>query len=169
MQRSKCVSASVLVSLVIMGGLSGCTAKESNKGLNVKHTMRVKGTVLVDGKAPDTPVQVKAYPKGGSAQDQAPSSGATGKDGVFELNTYKQGDGLPEGEYKLTFTWTELRLGGAALSGAPADMLGGQYSDPQKTPFTVTVQESKDVVDVGVFELKKSASPKKLIDDRKSR
>ena len=167
MQFFECRSARVLLSLVFMGGLSGCSSQDSNTGLNMKPTVRVTGIVLVDGVAPDTPVIVKAYPPQASAQDQAPSSGGTGKDGVFELNTYKKGDGLPAGEYKLTFTWTELRLGGTALGGAPSDKLGGVYSDPKKTPFTVTIKESKDVVDLGVFELKKSATPKKLIDDRK--
>jgi hypothetical protein len=167
MHRIECQSVSVLLSLLIFSGLAGCgNDLDQNKGLNVKATMRVTGKVLVDGAAPETPVVVKAYPVAGAAQDQAPSSGGTGADGVFELSTYNKGDGLPAGDYKLTFVWTEMRLGGAALSGAPSDKLGGQYADSKTTPFTVTVKESKDVVDLGVFELKKSASPKKLRDDR---
>jgi hypothetical protein len=160
--------ASVLLTLVVMGGLSGCSGSEDpNKGLNVKPTTRVTGKVLVDGEAPDTPVQIKAYPESSSAKDQPPASGATGEDGIFQLNTYNEGDGLPAGEYKLTFVWTEMRLGGATFGGGLSDKLGGQYADPKKTPLTVTVKESGDVVDLGVFELKKSSQPKKLPDDRK--
>lgn len=167
MHRLECPSVSVLLSLLIFSGIAGCGNEvNSNKGLKVKPTMRVTGKVLVDGTAPETPVVVKAYPEGVAAQDQAPSSGGTGADGLFELSTYNKGDGLPAGDYKLTFVWTELRLGGAALGGAPSDKLGGQYADSKTTPFTVTVKESKDVVDLGVFELKKSATPKKLWDDR---
>ena len=167
MRRNDVLSASPLLSLVILGGLVGCGDDNSNKGLNVKPTMRVTGTVLVDGEAPQTPVQVKAYPDTAAAADQPPSSGVTDEEGVFDLSTYNKGDGLPEGEYKLTFQWTELRLGGAALGGSGSDKLGGQYSNPKTTPFTVTVEESKEVVDLGTFELKKSASPTKIEDDRK--
>ena len=166
MQRIECLSASILLSLVILLELSGCGSKtDPNKGLKVKSTMRVTGKVTVDGTAPETPVQVKAYPA--NAADQAPSSGLTGDGGVFHLNTYNKDDGLPAGEYKLAFTWTELSLGGAALGGGPSDKLGGQYADPKKSQFSVTVNESKEVVDLGVFELKKAAKPTKLNDDRR--
>jgi hypothetical protein len=166
MPRIECLPENVLLALVITVGLFGCRKVDPNKGLNVKPTTRVTGTVLVDGEAPDTPVQIKAYPAESSAQDQPPSSGSSGKGGVLELSTYKTGDGLPVGEYKLTFVWTEMRLGGAALGGGQSDKLGGQYADPKKTPFTVTIEKSNDVVDIGVFELKKSRDPKKLEDDR---
>jgi hypothetical protein len=172
MPRIEFLSLRVLLSLLIFSGLAGCgDAVDQNKGLKVKPTMRVTGKVLVDGAAPEIPVVVKAYPEGGATQDQAPSSGGTGADGVFELSTYNQGDGLPAGDYKLTFVCTELKLGGAALGGAPLDKLGGQYANPKTTPFSVTVKESKDkeskdVVDLGVFQLKKSSTPKQLWDDR---
>ena len=124
------------------------------------------GKVLVDGAPPDTPVLVKAHSEGITDGTQPLSSGGTGVDGVFELNTYSAVDGVPVGEYKLTFVWSELRLGGGALGGGSTDKLGGQYADPKTSQFKVTVAESKESLDIGVFELKKSATPTKILDDR---
>lgn len=166
MQRTEFQSVFSVLVPVLMAGILGCGGGESNKGINVKSTVRVTGKVLVDGVAPDTPIAVKAHPEGATDGAQPLSSGATGADGVFELNTYNAGDGVPVGEYKLTFVWAGLRLGGAALGGGGTDKLGGQYADPKTSQFKFTVAESKDLLDIGVFELKKSATPTKILDDR---
>ena len=167
MHRTECLSSHSVFSLIFLVGLSGCGGSDDpNKGINVKPTVHLTGKVLVDGVAPDTPVTIKAHLVGDAGGNQPLSSGGTGKDGVFGLNTYNSGDGLPPGEYKLTFLWTELRLGSAALGGGRTDKLGGQYADPKTSQFTVKVTESKDVLDIGAFELKKAATPTKIKDDR---
>lgn len=167
MHRTECLSSHSVFSLIFLVGLSGCGGSDDpNKGINVKPTVHLTGKVLVDGVAPDTPVTIKAHLVGNTSGDQPLSSGGTGKDGVFELNTYNAGDGVPPGEYKLTFLWTELRLGGGALGGGGTDKLGGQYADPKTSQFTVKVTESKDIQDIGAFELKKAATPTKIKDDR---
>lgn len=165
MYRIECLFAHSVLFLVFTTGLSGCNNADPNKGLDVKPTVHVTGKVLVDGVPPETPVSITAHIVG-DAGGQPVSSGGTDKDGVFELNTYNAADGLPTGEYKLTFLWTELRLGGGALQTPSGDKLGGQYSDPKASQFTVKVTESEDVLDIGVFELKKSAKPTQIKDDR---
>lgn len=167
MCRIECLSAQSVFLLVAVVAVSGCGSDiDPNKGINVRQTVRVTGKVLVDGVPPDMAVAVTARKVDGAPPDQPQSSGGTGKDGVFELTTYNRGDGLPPGEYKLTFVWMDLRLGGGALQTPNTDKLGGQYSDPKTTPFTVKVAESSEVVDIGVFELKKAAKPTTIQDDR---
>lgn len=166
MRRIKSLSGISGLFLIFALGLAGCSKDDPNKGLNVKPTIKVTGKVLVDGAPPETPVIVKAHIVNGTGGDQPLSTGGTAGEGVFEFNTYSKGDGLPVGEYKLTFVWAELRLGGGALGGGNTDKLGGQYADPKTSQFTVKVAESKDVVDIGLFELKKSATPTKIRDDR---
>ncbi len=167
MRRAEFLSARCILSLVMMVGLVGCGGGgDPNKGINVKPTVRVTGKVLVDGAPPETAVAVTAHLTSGTGGDQPLSSGGTGNEGVFELTTYNRGDGLPVGEYKLTFLWMELRLGGGALQTPNGDKLGGQYSDPKTSQFTVKVVESDDVQDIGVFELKKAENATPIKDDR---
>lgn len=69
------------------------------------------------------------------------SSALTGEDGKFEISTYKSGDGVPEGEYVLTFMWGKMNLMSASYGGE--DQLGGVHSDPKTS-------EVKTYVAVGV-------------------
>ena len=164
MRRTECLFAHSLSFLVFMVGLSGCGGgSDPNKGINVKPTVHVTGKVLVDGVPPETPIAVKAHQVVKTDETQPLSTGGTGKDGVFELNTYNKGDGVPPGEYKLTFLWGKLSMRGG-MQGE--DLLGGQYVRPDKSEFTIKVTESEGVLDLGVFELKKSAKPTKILDDR---
>lgn len=165
MIRTERLFAHFVLFLILPVSLSGCGSDaDPNKGINVKPTVQVTGKVLVDGVAPETPVAINAHVVGTADSGQPPSSGVTGKDGVFSLNTYNAADGMPVGEYKLTFLWGQMSMH-RGMQGA--DQLGGQYSEPGKSQFTVKVTESKDVLDIGVFELKKAAKPKEIPKDGK--
>lgn len=165
MNRTECLSAHCVLFLMLTVMLSGCGSDvDPNMGLNVKPTVQVTGKVLVDGVAPETPVAVKAHLVGKTDPGQPLSSGATDKDGVFKLNTYNAGDGMPPGEYKLTFLWGQIVMNRGMQGG---DKLGGVYSSPEKSQFTVKVAESKEVLDLGVFELKKAAKPTEIPKDGK--
>jgi len=71
----------------------------------------------------------------------------TKDDGSFQLYSYEPGDGVPPGEYTLTFTWQNFT--GLVFEGP--DKLNKRYSDPDKSTFKVKVDKSP--VDVGTIEL----------------
>lgn len=165
MRRIECLSAHFVLFLVSAVSLSGCGSDvDPNKGINVKPTVQVTGKVLVDGVPPATPVAVKAHLVGNVDPNQPISSAVTDKDGVFKLNTYNWGDGMPPGDYKLTFLWGQMTMH-RGMQGA--DQLGGVYSSPDKSQFKVTVAESSEALDIGVFELKKAARPVEIPKDGK--
>jgi hypothetical protein len=162
MHRSECLSACNIVFLVFTVGLYGCSGGGPSAGIDVKPTVSVTGKVVVDGESPETPIVVKAHMVNRDP-GQPLSSGITDKDGVFKLNTYNQGDGIPPGEYRLTFLWGTLSMRGG-MKGM--DQLGGRYYFPEDSPFTVTVAETEDDLDLGVFELEKAEEPLLIQDDR---
>jgi hypothetical protein len=74
-----------------------------------KPTFPVRGRVTVDGAAPGAPIQVECHNvQGMDSQHPTISQTDTKPDGSFEIATYESGDGVPEGEYVLTFAWQEL-------------------------------------------------------------
>jgi len=167
--KSLCHSGVSVLCLALLIGLSGCGGGDPNKGINVKTTFPATGKILVDGKSPSEfedmpPIQIKAWPQGEGVSDQPPGRAGSKPDGAFELTTYNAGDGLPVGEYKLTFKSTKVNLLNPGM--AAADHLGAQYLDPDKSNFTVTVSESGEVQGLESIDLKKAARPVILEDDR---
>ena len=71
----------------------------------------------------------------------------------FQISTYETGDGVPEGEYRLTFQAGQMNLVSRSYTG---DLLNGRYSDPQKSEFTLTVAGT-DPIDLGTIDLKTTA------------
>lgn len=118
------------------------------KGPPRKETFPVKGTLLIDGK-PVGNVAVRCVSVQKLDATTPPSSTFTREDGTFEIATYEKADGVPEGEYVLTFQWGEMNLITRTLSG---DKLRGRYSDPKKSPFRFKVEKGKPV-DLGQIEL----------------
>jgi hypothetical protein len=78
------------------------------------------------------------------------STGMTDANGLFTISTYETGDGVPAGQYQLTFVWGQINLMNSQYSG---DKLNGKYSDPAKSEHTLTVTDSDDPHDLGVIEL----------------
>jgi hypothetical protein len=162
MHRTEGLSAYSILFLVFTVGLYGCSGGERDIGIEIEPTVQVTGKVLVDGEAPEMPIRIKAHLVGNADKNRV-TAGATGEGGAFELSTYNKGDGIPPGEYKLTFVSPSMNFGGI---GTRTDALGGQYSAPLNSQFTVTVTESDETQDLGVFELKKAAEPTVIPDDR---
>lgn len=163
MQRTQfvCPCGVLVLFLAFMLSLSGCGDSNPDKGINVKAAFPATGKVLVDGKAPSEseipPVQIVAHPLGDAAADQPVGRAGTKPDGSFEFTTYRQGDGLPPGEYTLTFKSTKVNL---LNPGLPAeDHLGGQYLDAKTSAFKVTVSESGEVQGLDSIDLKKADKP----------
>ena len=118
-----------------------------------KTTVPVIGKVTVDGQEPGGSIQIKCFNKGETDQEHPTVSGGfTKKDGSFELSTYTTGDGLPVGDYTLTFVWKKLDLMTRSYGGP--DKLKKRYDDPKKSKIEVSVKESEAPIDMGVIELK---------------
>ncbi len=110
-------------------------------------TYPVKGQVLVDGQ-PAAQLKVKAYRVGGlDKANPALPQAITDDQGNFTLFTYNVGDGIPTGQYALTFVWGQAN--GSRYSGP--DKLAGRYADPQNPLKTVQVADKP--IDLGQIQL----------------
>lgn len=133
--------------------LAGCAGEEQPFR---KETTGVIGQVVVDGvPVPATaPLRVESHNVNGFDQEHPTiSSTLTGEDGRFEMSTYVTGDGVPPGDYTLTFMWGEMNLIAGTYAGP--DKLNGRYTDSETSEysFTVTEGESEVGIDLGTIEL----------------
>lgn len=139
--------------LVVLSLLSisvGCAKKEEPFR---KTTTGVTGQILVDGEpVPATkPLKIDCHNVAGFDQEHPTvSSCLTGEDGKFQISTYSTGDGVPEGDYVLTFLWGKMDLIAGSYGGP--DQLKGKYSDPGKSEVKFTVKKGEPV-DLGKIEL----------------
>jgi hypothetical protein len=119
---------------------------------NRKATFPVKGKITVDGQAPGTAIRVECVPVAGlDTKDPTVSGTECDPEGNFEISTYQQGDGVPPGDYVLTFTWQEFNMMQRQYTGK--DKLNGRYSDPKSpTAQKVSVKEGTPT-DLGVIAL----------------
>ncbi len=123
--------------------LAGC-----GEARNEKQVYKVTGRVLVDGKPAegvllgihDSAPMDKKFPT-------APQ-GQTIADGKLIISTYAEGDGLPEGDYTITFTWQEFNPVSRSYTGP--DKLNKRYADPKSSKVTAKV---KGPVDLGEIQL----------------
>ncbi|MBS0262706.1 MAG: hypothetical protein JSS02_12200 [Planctomycetes bacterium] len=138
----------VLVVLCLCG--SGCTNEHK---VNAKPTVPVKGKILVDGQ-PVSLVTVNCMPaQGVDKSNPTLSSAMTDAEGKFALATYKAGDGVPEGDYVLTFTWGELgSFKHTSANASEGDKLNGRYSDPKQSTTKFSAKVGKPV-DLGEIKL----------------
>lgn len=135
---------SCLALLVLLQSV-GCDANPDRK-----RTYPVSGTVLVDG-APAANLAVRAHPTGGMDQnDPTVSSAFTDTAGKFTFSTFETGDGIPEGEYKLTFEWGEMNLMSMQYGGP--DKLKNRYKDPGKSETVIKVgpQQPEDLGNINL-------------------
>ena len=116
-------------------------------------TFPLTGIVFVDG-VPAEGVTVECFPKPGGKFRRV-ISGRTNADGQFSISTYEQGDGIPEGEYTLTFKWEK-----AAGFAKAKDRLKGRYANPKTSKFTITVKKGEQA-DLGRIDLTIGDSQKK--------
>ena len=134
----------LLVGMMLMG----CSSTSPPGGPRVK-TYPVTGVVNVDG-VPTQGVRILFVPQGDSGVKFSPVAG-TLEGGKISAMTYKFGDGVPAGTYKLTFEKeveekTEL---GIVLT---KDALKGAYANVETSKHEVTIAKDKKN-DLGVIEL----------------
>lgn len=155
--------ATHLVSIgVVLGSLVGC----GDKGL-----VRLTGTVTLDGE----PLEAATVTFMRTDGKGRPASGLTSADGAFELTSFRSGDGLPPGEYRVTISkvvdGADFRTSSnsieekhrAAYSKAksfnpefPAlkKVLPPTYENPQSTPFSCSVPPTGELQ----FDVESTAS-----------
>ena len=143
----KRLSARSLLLCFLLASLLGLTAGCGKGGKQKVHS--VKGVVKFNGKPMVGGGSILFLPvEGGSGKE---ASGFIAEDGTFQLTTYEQGDGAPEGEYKVVINQTTANEpdGGSDDGKAPvasqnvpeADHIPSIYADPGNTPIKKTVTE----------------------------
>ena len=141
------ISAKQLAALAVLC-LWFCSCGE--KMPDRKETFPVTGEVYVDGQ-PAAQLQVACHDvKGLDAAAPTVSSALTGPDGKFAISTYQSADGVPAGEYLLTFAWGTFNMISKSYGGP--DKLKGRYADHQKSQHRFTVESGKPT-DLGRIEL----------------
>lgn len=138
------ISQVVLLCLLSMGCVGG-----ERKPPNLKPVLPVSGLVHVDG-APKAGINIVFHAKTQDPKNATLSMASTDAEGRFKAWTYQPDDGIPPGDYTLTFN--DQSEAKPHLRDNP-DLLNGKYSDPVKSEFKVTVPESGAPVDMGTIEL----------------
>ncbi len=133
-----------IILLVGMIGM-GC----SSPGPDRKETCKVSGQVLIDGQPVDSVAVYCTDVNGIDTAEPTMSACFTGTDGRFALSTYEKGDGVPPGEYTLTFLWGQFNMN--MQYGGP-DKLHDRYMDATKSTIKFTV-EPGEPKDLGKIEL----------------
>jgi hypothetical protein len=127
--------------------LCSCGGKE---GQDRKETFPVTGVVHVDGKAVAQLAVKCADVKGIDREAPTLSSAFTDEEGKFEISTYEKSDGIPVGDYVLTFEWREWQQISASYGGP--DKLNERYMDPKTSEVKFTVKAGEPT-DLGTIEL----------------
>lgn len=154
----------VLLTLLVLGCGPGAP-----KPKNAKAVFPVKGIVKIDGE-PKANVNVfftkvtnpNELPTDPTMPTTTPPSGVTDAEGKFVCSTYTMGDGLPDGDYVVTFFWTglppTLGFGGNQDDAPPMSKDGAKISSKYSVPSSpnaikFTVKNQKEPQDVGVWDL----------------
>lgn len=133
------------IAIVLVG-----LASASCDRLSEPRTARVVGRILVN-RQPAAELAVLAHELRRLEQGQPPiATTCTARDGVFTLASDASEEGLPEGEYVLTFLWGQRHPATAAYRGP--DKLQSRYADPRTTPIRLSVESGKPI-DLGLIEL----------------
>lgn len=94
--------------------ISGCGGKEAPP---VEDLVPVGGKVTFDGK-PEAGIQVIFTPTGANMESRG-GNGVTDASGAFTLKNYQGQDGVPAGQYFVTFSWMVGPDGSAPKPGSP--------------------------------------------------
>ena len=115
----------------------------------------VQGKVSVKGQPADG-AKVTFFPTSPEASSGAikvpPSSGTVDASGVFQLETFKPGDGAPAGDYKVTVVWLEPPPANAQGIFNQKDRLQGRYTDPKTSQLQAKVENGGG--EIPPFDLK---------------
>ena len=137
-----------LLGIVTLGLLTaGCSSER--KPVNELKVVPVTGVVLVDGK-PLPNIKIKMFSKTLDREKRAFPRGVTDQEGRFHAWTYRVNDGVPPGEYVVTFV--DHSQGDPRARENP-DGFKGRYSDRKNTEHVITVPDSDEPYDMGEIRL----------------
>ena len=116
-----------------------------------KETFPVTGEVYVDGQ-PAAQLRVECHDVAGMDKEHPTVSQCyTDDGGKFQIATYEAADGVPEGEYVLTFMWGQYNAISASYGGP--DKLNGRYSDAKSSDAQRIKVEKGKPTELGRIEL----------------
>lgn len=98
--RVASVAGRSLLVLFVAALVVACPACSSGR----KPVYPVHGRVLVKGK-PAARAQITFHPVNDTTPEAIHPVGSVDENGHFQLTSYRQGDGAPEGEYRVTVQW----------------------------------------------------------------
>ena len=133
---------------VMLAGTIGCGSSPPEPGR--MPTYPVTGEVIVDGQPADE-LEVTCH-EVKSMGSEAPLKLTANTDhlGKFNVSTYSPGDGVPEGEFAVTFLWGKLNVISTRYEGP--DRLNDRYSSPTESKVKFTSSKGKQV-NLGKIEL----------------
>lgn len=127
--------------------LAGCSSER--KPANELKVVPVTGVVLVDGE-PTAGIKIMMFSKATDPEKRAFPRGVTDEEGRFHAWTYRVNDGVPPGEYVVTYV--DHSQANPAVRENP-DGFQGRYSDRNSTEHRVTVPDSDEPFDMGEISL----------------
>jgi hypothetical protein len=134
------------VPIVVLVGLAGC-AKDSADGV-----YPVRGKILYNGR-PVANAQVTFHPVNDATPKGVRPVGKVDKQGQFALTSFKDGDGAPAGEYRVTVVWYLARqTRPVSDETASANYLPPKYASVETSNLSVTVTPGTN--ELRPFELK---------------
>ena len=146
----QCTPGVLTINLLLLCLLMpGCGAER--KPPDEKPVVPVSGVVFVDG-APVAGVQILFNPVTQDPKNATLSMAKTDAEGQFKAFTYRVDDGVPPGDYTVTFN--DQSKAKPHMRSSP-DLFKGKYSDPKKSEFKLTVPEKGKPIDMGKIELKR--------------
>lgn len=127
----------------------GCSGER--KPVNEKPITPVSGVVTVDGE-PFAGIRVKFHFKTPDASHRVFPKAFSDADGKIMPWTYRKDDGLPPGEYTVTFL-DHSTATKTTRESERQDLFNGKYADPKTSEHTIKVPAAPEPFDLGTFAL----------------
>lgn len=112
-------------------------------------TFPVSGKVLVNGK-PAVDLFVTFHPTPKKDGQSFLPFGKTDENGDFKLSTFRNGDGVPSGDFLVVFEWRE-KSGTFKSQFEGPDRLKGKFSKPESSTFKISITNQTTILEP--FEL----------------
>ena len=138
----------ILIGIVVLC-VSGAGCSSERKPANELTVVPVSGVVLVDGQ-PLAGVRIKMFSQTQDREKRAFPRGVTDEEGRFHAWTYRVNDGVPPGDYVMTYVDHSQA---DPRQRENTDGFQGRYSDRKSKERLITVPDSGEPFDMGTIEL----------------
>ncbi len=129
--------------------IAGCGAPPADRPTTELHPF--SGIINVDGK-PSAGAVVALHPEGVSSLGPVTPNGVTDENGMFMLTTYTNADGAPEGKYRVTVSWADVKNTGGGDLEYGHEKLPRRYQD--KAASGIEVEVKAGISESPVIQLK---------------